>query len=122
MITNMLKPSQYKVSEVECLIQAYDNVFKINNELTPRDRIWEYNQIVLRTSLILIHQGIEGLMKAKICEVPPLCCWWTKNVRNGKHFQIARMKLTTICIPLAVMTYYALFTVIYTEMPSTQDS
>jgi len=75
MITNIPKPSQYKTSGVECLIQAYDNVFKIDNELTPdtpRDRIWEYNQIVLRTSLVLIHQGVEGLMKAKICEVSPL--------------------------------------------------
>jgi hypothetical protein len=36
------------------------------------DAVWKYNQGTIRTALILLHQGIEGLMKGIICESSPL--------------------------------------------------
>ena len=37
-----------------------------------REEIWQYNEIVLKTSVILTHQGIEALLKSKISEKTPL--------------------------------------------------
>jgi hypothetical protein len=34
--------------------------------------IWNHHHGTLRTALILLHQAIEGLMKAVICETSPL--------------------------------------------------
>lgn len=75
MIKDIPNAGEYEDVGIECLIQAYDNVCNVDNGLTPetpRDKIWNYNQIVLRTSLVLIHQGIEALLKSKVCEESPL--------------------------------------------------
>lgn len=75
MFTDIPTEEDYRNAAVECLIQAYDNIWNIDNTLnneTPREEIWSYHQIVLRTGIVLVHQGIEGLMKAEICKVSPL--------------------------------------------------
>lgn len=75
MIRDIPNSDEYEDVGVECLIQAYDNVWNVDNALTPetpRTKIWNYNQIVLRTSLVLIHQGIEALLKSQICRESPL--------------------------------------------------
>ncbi|WP_295667311.1 hypothetical protein [uncultured Mucilaginibacter sp.] len=75
MIKNLPKANDYENVSIECLIQAYNNIVTIDSYLTnatPREHIWEYNQVVLRTCLVLVHQGIEGLLKAVICNVSPL--------------------------------------------------
>jgi hypothetical protein len=75
MFTDIPTDKDYRNSAIECLIQAYDNIWSIDNSLnndTPREEIWDYHQIVLRTGIVLIHQGVEGLMKAEVCKVSPL--------------------------------------------------
>lgn len=75
MIKDIPNSDEYKDVAIECLIQAYNNIYNVDNTLnneTPREEIWEYNQIVLRTAIVLIHQGLEGLMKSEICKKTPL--------------------------------------------------
>lgn len=75
MIKDIPNSDEYKDAAIECLIQAYNNIYNVDNTLnneTPREEIWEYNQIVLRTAIVLIHQGLEGLMKSEICKKTPL--------------------------------------------------
>lgn len=75
MIKDIPNSEEYQNVAIECLIQAYDNICNVDNALspeTPREEIWNYNQIVLRTALVLIHQGTEGLLKSKICKKSPL--------------------------------------------------
>lgn len=75
MIKGLPKPDEYQSVAIECLIQAFNNISSVDNALnneTPREEIWDYNQIVLRTTLVLIHQGVEGLMKSEICKKSPL--------------------------------------------------
>ncbi|MCA6437534.1 MAG: hypothetical protein IM600_18340 [Bacteroidetes bacterium] len=70
MITDIPTAEEYENSAIECLVQAYNNIAQVDSSLnneTPRDDIWKYNQIVLRTAIVLIHQGLEGLMKSEIC-------------------------------------------------------
>lgn len=75
MITQVPNPDEYKDVAIDCLVQAYNNIYQVDSQITPtitREELWAYNQIVLRTAIVLIHQGAEGLMKSKICEVSPL--------------------------------------------------
>jgi len=62
MITEIPTAEEYENAPIECLVQAYNNIAQVDNTLTnetPRDEIWKYNQIVLRTAIVLIHQGVE---------------------------------------------------------------
>lgn len=72
---NIPKPIDYKNHGFECLVQAYKNIYQIDNgELipdVPREDIWQYNTIVLKTSIVLIHQGIEALVKSEIIRKSP---------------------------------------------------
>lgn len=76
MINNLPSADDYKDVAFECLIQAYKNICKVDNEEldeeVDRAEIWTYNEIVLKTSVILTHQGIEALLKSKISEKTPL--------------------------------------------------
>ncbi|MFM1771923.1 MAG: hypothetical protein RLZZ71_1065 [Bacteroidota bacterium] len=75
MIIDIPTSEEYEDVAIECLVQAYNNIVQVDNSLTnetPREEIWKYHQIVLRTSIVLIHQGLEGLMKADICSESPL--------------------------------------------------
>lgn len=75
MIKDIPSAEEYKRVAVECLIQAFNSIENVDNfqtNETPRNNIWDYNQIVLRTGIVLIHQGIEGLLKSEICKFTPL--------------------------------------------------
>ncbi|TLX26582.1 hypothetical protein FE904_06940 [Chryseobacterium indologenes] len=76
MIKNLPTSSDYKNVAFECLIQAYKSICKIDNEEleegVDRSDIWNYNEIVLKTSVVLTHQALEALLKAKISEKTPL--------------------------------------------------
>jgi hypothetical protein len=75
MITDIPSSDEFKKVAIECLIQAFNSIENVDNSLTndtPREDVWNYNQIVLRTSIVLIHQGLEGLLKAEICKFSPL--------------------------------------------------
>ena len=76
MIENQPSPSDYQNVAFECLIQAYKSICKVDNEELAegilRSDIWDYNEIVLKTSVILTHQALEALLKSKISEIDPL--------------------------------------------------
>jgi len=76
MIKNLPSANDYKNVAFECLIQAYKSICKVDNEElevgVERADIWEYNEIVLRTSIILTHQALEALLKSIISEKTPL--------------------------------------------------
>lgn len=75
MIKDIPSAQEYKNVGIECLIQAFNSIEKVDSELnneTPREKVWEYNQIILRTGIVLIHQGLEGLLKSEICKTTPL--------------------------------------------------
>lgn len=82
MITNLPSYEDFEKVSKECLIQAFDLFFRIYNnyrdyddtnmyEEVPLDEVWQYNQGALRTSIILLHQGIETYMKAIIVRASP---------------------------------------------------
>ena len=76
MIENQPSSDDYQNVAFECLIQAYKSICKVDNEELDegidRSDIWEYNEIVLKTSVILTHQALEALLKSKIAEIDPL--------------------------------------------------
>jgi hypothetical protein len=62
----------------DCLTQAFDIIFETDKYLDEIDEedlkteSWEYSKGKLNTVIVLIHQGIESLMKAEICLTSPL--------------------------------------------------
>jgi hypothetical protein len=76
MIKNLPTFEDYRNVAFECLIQAYKSICKVDNEELEegidRGDIWNYNEIVLKTSVILTHQALEALLKSKISEKTPL--------------------------------------------------
>lgn len=113
MIKDIPKAEEFEDVAIECLVQAYNNIVQVentSNPLIPRDEVWKYNQIVLRTSIVLIHQGLEGLMKAFICDVSPLLLigkkrgeW--KTLPNSKNESFS--DLETIGGEDLIRTFYA---------------
>jgi hypothetical protein len=96
MITEIPTPEEYEEVGKDCLIQAYDNIFQIDRlqtERTNRTVLWNYHQIVLRTAIILIHQGVESLLKSEIAKISPLLLiddkrkeWQTLPKNSDKQF------------------------------------
>lgn len=82
MIKNIPLKLDFEIVAKENLTQAFNLLFKvyvdyldydeaIKEEVTI-DNLWAHHNGTIRTSLILLHQAIEGLMKATICETSPL--------------------------------------------------
>lgn len=82
MITNIPTYDDFEKVSKECLIQALELFFRIYSsykeyddeniyEEVPLNEIWEHNKPTLRTSLILLHQGIETYMKSVIVKNSP---------------------------------------------------
>lgn len=83
MITNLPSSKDFEIVSKQCLTQAFNLLFKvyqdykeydevIDKDEIPIEKIWEYNSGTIRTSLILLHQGIETFMKSVICTTSPL--------------------------------------------------
>jgi hypothetical protein len=83
MILNSPTKTEFEKISIENLTQAFNLLFKVyenymlyDDEVVKEDvsieNIWEHHNGTIRTSLILLHQAIEGLMKATICETSPL--------------------------------------------------
>jgi hypothetical protein len=77
MITNLPQATDFENIAKQCLNQAFNIVYEIDNGLDyydepEREKVWVYHTGELSTSLILIYQAIESLMKSKICEVSSL--------------------------------------------------
>lgn len=81
MIINTPTKLDFENLAKENLTQSIKLLFKVHENYSELDElskdisideIWEYNQGTLRTTLILLHQAIESLMKSTICETSPL--------------------------------------------------
>jgi hypothetical protein len=77
MIINPPKSGDYESVGKQCLIQAFNIVYEIHKDLIDYDNVnkeavWDYHLGDLSTSLILVYQAIEALMKARICQESPL--------------------------------------------------
>lgn len=81
MIINNPTKIDFETVAKENLTQAFNLLFKVYDDysnyedLTDEvtlEEIWEHHKGTLRTTLILLHQAIEGLMKASICDTSPL--------------------------------------------------
>ena len=83
MITNLPSSKDFEIVSKQCLTQAFNLLFKvyqdykeydevIEKDEIPIEKIWEHNSGTIRTSLILLHQGIETFMKSVICTTSPL--------------------------------------------------
>jgi hypothetical protein len=73
LITNIPKPEDFTNVAKQCLIQSFNIIYNedvhFNYEYgPPRDDFWKYHLALLNTSVILIYQAIESLLKAKVCE------------------------------------------------------
>lgn len=82
MISNIPSDKDFEKVAKECLIQAFELVFKIYSaykeydgenmyEEVPLNEVWEHNKATLKTSIILLHQGIEAYMKGTIAKNSP---------------------------------------------------
>jgi hypothetical protein len=82
MIINTPVKLDFEIAAKENLTQAFDLLFKVYENYVDYDELikeevtiddlWTHNNGTIRTSLILLYQAIEGLMKATICETSPL--------------------------------------------------
>lgn len=73
MITNLPKSLDFENVAKQCLTQAFNIVYEIDKDLVyvdevPSEDVWKYHLGDLSTSLILVYQAIESLMKARICK------------------------------------------------------
>lgn len=82
MITNIPEHEDFEKVAKECLIQALELFFVIysnykqyddanKQEEVPLNVVWEHNKPTVRTSIILLHQGIETYMKSVIVKSSP---------------------------------------------------
>lgn len=80
MITSIPSSSEFRNAGIEILNLAWDNVhnhfeYLVNlddDEHEARDEYWQSAQQSISTALSLAQQGIEFLLKGKICDVDPL--------------------------------------------------
>ncbi len=120
MIKNLPTYDDFENVSKQCLTQAFNLLYKVYEdydeyddddvrEEVSLDQIWEHNSGTIRTSLILLHQGIETFMKAVICKTTPLLLieknrtdWPTLPSRMDKEFDSlytisGEALLTTFC-------------------------
>lgn len=119
MILNLPTHNDFEIVSKQCLTQSFNLLYKVyenyceydedvRNEVSL-DQIWEHNSGTIRTSLILLHQGIETYMKSAICKTTPLLLiektrteWPTLPSRMDKEFDSlytisGEALLTTFC-------------------------
>lgn len=78
MITNLPNHNEFLNIVIGCLSQSIYSVYKIHKESRSflentdldikAEEIWSHNYISLNTSFILLHQGLEALLKSEICK------------------------------------------------------
>ncbi len=83
MIKNLPTYEDFEKVSKECFIQAFNLLFKVYEDYESYDddvireevkieELWQYNSGTLRTSTILLHQGIETFMKGTVARTSPL--------------------------------------------------
>lgn len=80
MIINQPTFNDFEILGIQCLYQSFDIIFKVKSNLNEyyenevvseeveEENVWEYNRGEIMTSLILMHQGIEALLKSAIAK------------------------------------------------------
>lgn len=99
MITNIPTHKEFEDISKQCLTQALNLLFKVYEDIyevkeyVDKDEIWSHNAGTIRTSLILLHQGIETIMKGTICKTSPFLLleknradWPTLPSKSDKDF------------------------------------
>ncbi len=120
MIKNLPTHTDFENVSKQCLTQAFNLLYKVYENYDEVDddtiraevsleQIWEHNSGTIRTSLILLHQGIETYMKSAICKTTPLLLiekartdWPTLPSKTDKEFDSlytisGEALLTTFC-------------------------
>jgi hypothetical protein len=80
MINNIPTPQEFENLGLDCISKSFEMLFTISNKYNEisqdeiisqevsKEEFWRYNDITVRTSLIVLFQGIEYLMKMKVTE------------------------------------------------------
>ena len=78
MITNLPNSDEYQSVAIECWVQAIKKVYGVNHYVDSLDleedlnqEIHQFSQPEYRTSVVLLHQGIEAILKSRICAISP---------------------------------------------------
>jgi len=87
MIKNIPNESDYKRNAIECWVQAIEtlyeidkHIYELNLEEDLAQEVYEFSQPHYRTAIVLLHQGIEAIMKSIICKHSPLLLVDNKRV------------------------------------------
>lgn len=83
MIKNIPDSDDFKVLAQECFFKAFDMIFLLHREwyysvimekedYFEQNEYFEYNGVTLRTSLIVLHQGVEYYLKYYVAKKSPL--------------------------------------------------
>jgi len=84
MIKNIIQGFDFEKAGIECICQSINilfQVYKDSNEFlkdeiisseVTMDEVWEHHYVSINTSFILLHQGLEAILKWKVCEESPL--------------------------------------------------
>ena len=103
MITNLPKAQDFEQVTIQCLTQAFNLLFKVYQNFTDYDEdiqedielleLWSHNDGTIRTSIILLHQAVETIMKSEVCKTSPLLLieknrtdWPTLPSKQDKDF------------------------------------
>ena len=78
MIKNIPNESNYRKNAIECWVQAIEtlyeidkHIYELNLEEDLAQEVYEFSQPHYRTSIVLLHQGLEAIMKSIICKHSP---------------------------------------------------
>lgn len=83
MIKNIPNSNDFKILAQECCFKAFDMIFSLHREwyysvvmekedYFEQKEYIEYNDVTLRTSLIVLHQGVEYYLKYYVAKKSPL--------------------------------------------------
>lgn len=119
MIKNIPSFKEFEDVSKQCLTQSFNLLYKVYEdyynydeiirEEVSIDQIWKHNSGTIRTSLILLNQGIETFIKSVICKTSPLLLieknraeWPSLPSRTDKDFDSlytisGEALLTTFC-------------------------
>ncbi|GAB2548566.1 hypothetical protein [Rufibacter soli] len=117
MITNIPNYKDYEKIAVECWAQAIDTLYSIDKQIDElgieeelTQEIYDFSQPHYRTAIVLLHQGIEAIMKGTICNYSPMLLidnkrtdWPVLPTQRNKDFN----ELFTIGAESLLYTYCA---------------
>ncbi|MCM4157271.1 hypothetical protein [Gramella sp. AN32] len=105
MIKDLPTPQEFEKLGLDCIYKSFEMLYKVSNAYSeasedeiikddvPEKDYWNYNDITVRTSLIVLFQGVEYLMKKEVTEKSPLLLlennksdWPTLPDRKDKNF------------------------------------